>query len=205
MTMSSVHLPKSLRSGVADEPCRYATDTVLLMPGKGTNEVLAVSTDGRQATVAYLEGKIEEPFQLPNDVLPKVKSGYTAEITQRNGDAATVLTRKIRDRAVVVDSVHQSTQQFPPVRDIMPEAGDDDIEVTLDAELLLKAARAMTTDPDEKPVLTLLISRRKNANKPIPLVGIDGFGVICPAPARHGNPGDRTATYRARRTDFRGE
>ena len=176
--METVQLPKSVRSGIATEGSRYAIHGLLLQPG-ANNTVHAVSTDGHQLTVVELEGSLSEPFIVPADALPTTKGGVTAQFTGQNG-TRTVSTVRPNGKRDVTD-LEEVPGSFPPIKDVIPEAVPGATVLCIDADVLLKAARALVTDPDKPPVVTLLIdSSRDKQNRAIPIVTPEGFGVVMP-------------------------
>ena len=197
--MDTVRLPKSVRAGVATDTGRYAIRGVLLQPGPKEGTVSAISTDGHQLTVVKLGGTLSDKFLVPPEALPTTKSGVVATFTGQNG-ARTVSTVRPNGKRDVTD-IEEDPGTFPSISDVVPECPDDVTVLCIDAAILLKAARALTTDPDAKPLVTLYIDTTKPEQKRgIPIAGADGFGVVMPyAPDTHG----RNA-YTSRRDAFLG-
>ena len=177
MKTDIVTLPKALRAGIADENTRYAIAGVLLQRTNVPGNVYAVATCGRQITISTVDGNVTEPVLVPEDALAKTKSGAVVRINRDNND---VMIESRTPKGKVIADVHPLRGSFPPIDDIVPKVADDAILITLDAEVLLKAARAVTHDPNNETArVTLFINRRlKQQNKAIAILGKDGFGVI---------------------------
>ena len=177
MKTDIVTLPKALRAGIAEENGRYAIAAVLLQPTKRPGVAYAIGTCGRQLTISTVDGNVTQPVLVPEDALPKTKTAAVVRINRDNND---VMIESRRPDGKVIADVHPLTGSFPPIEDIVPKVADNAIRLTLDAKVLLKAARALTHNPDDKtPKVTLFINRRlKQQNKAIAILGKDGFGVI---------------------------
>lgn len=166
----NITIPNGIRHCCAREGSRYAIQAVEARPGNEPGEAYLSATDGRVlAVVPTSADDLEKPILIPYDVLPTRKDNDV--ILKENG-----FFRQVRGGKIVDEGDPDGS--FPPTADVVPKGDTFKLVIGLNAGLLLNLAHAV----GEEGTVTLLIGK---PNKPIGVMGPEGFGVLMPANIEH--------------------
>ena len=175
----SFEVSTRIGEAVAKESSRYALKHVQVLPCVGhRDDVFLAATDGHMAVVTRERGHINQPVFMPVEMAKPTKKGDKVSV---NG-----LWRNSRGK--MADLVDQDTK-FPPLYDCLPDIAEYDTHISLNADLLVRLARAICADG----VVTIHVKRKDDGSsvKPFIVTSVNvngngsklGVGILMPCKA----------------------
>ena len=188
-----VRFPSRIGAATDNESSRFALGSVKV-EGNG-ERVWASATDGRIAASVLCEGHTDESRLVPAELVPRTKKAM------RDGSAQVERNGQWENQAG--KAVSQDVEgRFPYVQEHYPEVYEDAICLTIDPDLLMKVATALTRDGDfQYRGVTLFIRPPREGSQVdtgVAVLGAEGIGCVMPLRAD-----DSVKKYREKYSDFR--
>jgi hypothetical protein len=158
-----------MRNCIHEQSSRYALNGVHVCQ-RDKDRVWVTATDGRILSVTSAKGESEKPEVCPANILPK--KGKKDSLAQLNGQWETTSKDGTVSSPKIEGRYPNCAAMFSDKRG--PASAESVTVVRLNANLLAKLANSISTGG----VVTLIIG---SPDKPIGVMGSDGFGIIMPA------------------------